>query len=197
MTQAAHQPLVPLADRPFASPEYEDSQQQTIWFNPTSKDAVLNLQGDTPKPGRKPRNWEERTGQIRWVIKAGETKAIPSHFDRGIQQTQCSHLDCLQRPFDCKSTEEGHEKQIVGGFGPQLINKGTQKAPIRPGFIQIAPALDDVLARQQQAEMDEFREFQRERLARARREEARAEGLRATEDGASRDANKPPPPKQK
>jgi hypothetical protein len=189
MESHTQQPLIPLADRPLAGPEYEDSQQQTIWHNPTDKPVILNLHFETPKPGRPPRNWEEKNGMHRYVIKPGETKAIPSMFDMGIQHTQCFHLECLHRPFACRSTEEGHEKAIVGGFGPQLHNRGTQKMPIKPGFIQIAPALDDALARQHAAEQEEFRQWQQKKMAEERALAARAEQERATADAAARNVN--------
>jgi hypothetical protein len=184
-----HQPLVPLADRPLAGPEYEDSESQTVWHNPTDRQVVLDLNVDTPRPGRKPRNWEERNGKVRYVLKAGETKAIPSKFDMGIQHTQCHHIDCLQRPFYCRSNEEGHEKSTVGGYGPQLVNRGTQKAPIRPGFITLAPALDDVLARQQAAEQEEFRNWQLQRMAESRAASAKLEQERAAADKVARSAH--------
>jgi hypothetical protein len=184
-----HQPLVPIADRPIAAPDYEDSESQTIWHNPTDKPVKLDLNVDTPRPGRPPRNWEERHGMVRYVVKAGDTRAIPSKFDMGIQHTQCHHIDCLQRPFACKSNEEGHEKSIVGGFGPQLINKGTQKAPIKAGFIQIAPALDDALAREKAAELEEFRNWQLKRMAEERAAAARLEQERAQADRAAAQGN--------
>jgi hypothetical protein len=195
---ATHQPLVPLADRPLAAPDYEDSQSQTIWHNPTERSVILDLHFETPKAtGRPPAGWEERTGKHRYVLKAGETKAIPASFDMAIQHTQCFHTDCLQRPFSCKSTEEGHEKAIVGGFGPQLVNKGTQKVPIRAGFIQLAPALDDALARQQAAEAAEFRAWQQKRMSEEAGQAARLEQERAAADIAARGSHDNKPPQKK
>ena len=189
--------LVPLADRPLAAPDYEDSQSQTIWHNPTEKSVVLNLHYETPKAtGRPPVGWEAKTGCHRYVIKAGETKAIPSSFDMAIQHTQCFHIDCLQLPFACRSAEEGHEKAIVGGFGPQLTNRGTQRVPIRAGFIQLAPALDDALARQKAAEEEEFRQYQAAKMATARADQARLDQERAASDLAARSTNADKPPGQ-
>lgn len=196
----AHQPLVPLADRPFLQAEMADSEKQTIWHNPTDRPVVLDLYVETPKPtpGRPPKGFEAKTGQRRYVIGPKETKAIPAMFDRGIQQTQCHHVDCLQMPFDCKSTEEGHEKSIVGGLGPQLQNRGTQSMPLREGFIRLAEPLDDVEARRRQAEAEMKEKLWQEHLAREGQLEAKAKKEQAEADAVARDGGNPgaKPPKK-
>jgi len=176
----SHQPIIPLADRPsFGGFDANDSEQQTIWENPTQHQVVLELQVDYPKPGRPPRNWEEKTGKRRYVIGPGQTRALPSSLDKGIQFAQCHHEDCLQHPFECKSTEEGHEKTIVGGHGPQLLNRGTQAVPIRAGFYTLHESLDDTESRRKAAEAEEFNAWKRAKLASEQAEAARAVKLKA------------------
>jgi hypothetical protein len=174
-------PLVPLAERPFAPPPDEDSERQTIWHNPTDKPVKLDLHYTTPKASFpiKPKGYEQRTGKRIYIIQPGATRAIPSEFDMAIQHTQCHHTDCLQMPFRCRSNEEGHEKSIVGGFGPQLENRGSQSMPIRSGFITLAAALDDVEARRRAAEEAEYKAFREAKLAGERAAAARIETERA------------------
>ena len=187
MTMQSIAPLIPLADRPFAPPPDQDSERQTIWHNPTALPVRLELHVATPRPSFpiKPVGFEQRTGKRVYVIQPGQTRAIPSEFDMAIQHTQCHHTDCLQRPFACRSNEEGHEKSIVGGFGPQLENKGSQSMPIRAGFITIAPALDDVEARRKAAEEAEYKAFREQKMAQERAAAAHAETQRAEAEVAA------------
>jgi len=187
---------VPVADRAYPPPSLEeDSEQQTIWYNPLERNISLTLYTETPKPtpGRKPRTLDERRGTKTFVFKAKEERALPSSFDRQVQQTQCSHVDCLQNPFDCKSTEEGHEKRIVGGWGPLLENRGTQRVRLEPGFITLDPALDDAEARRLAARRREFEEYERGKMAEERTRvaaeaRARAEAeIREREESAARE----------
>lgn len=137
---------VPSAVSPMASaPEgymaipgggYVDMHQFTQWENPTDRDVVLELHKETPKHGRpiaervppnlvgeaaKLRAWEEQTGKRRFVIRAKGSAFIPSEYDRAIQDVR--------------------DGQIVGGFGPQLINAGAEERPI------LSPALDAAYAK--------------------------------------------------
>ena len=188
--RTAREDLIPVADRLYPPPPgEEDSEQQTVWNNPTDLPVRLTLFVETPKPtpGHKPRTYDERHGTRTYTLGPRATKAIPAFFDRQIQQTQCGHTDCLQIPFDCRSHEEGHEKMIVGGYGPQLTNKGTQRAPMAAGFISLAPALDDVEARRKAAEDEEIRGW-RERKRAEEREAAAADAkARATKEISERE----------
>lgn len=187
MTQG-HTPLVPLADRPFAPPPEQDSEQQTIWHNPTDRAVTLDIFVGTPlpSPGIKPKGIEQRQGVRRYVIGPKETRALPAIYDIAIQHTQCQHTDCLQTPFICKSRDPDHVKVIVGGLGPQLHNKGTQTAPITSPPM-LSPALDDVEARRKAAEQEQFRAWQQERMAAEARARAKADEEKATHELAARE----------
>jgi hypothetical protein len=179
-------PLVPLAQPVYldargkpaeAPPGHYDSHRETKWHNPTTKVVVINLFIGTPQamgPLFPPRNWEERTGQRRFVWQPGETKALPHEYDKGIQQTHCKENECLQRPLAC--TDPEHEHEVIGGYGPQLVNLGMQKRP------HLAPALDDELTRRTEAERKEFENY---KLAKFHEEQGMR--ARAEADAAQRD----------
>jgi len=192
--------IVPLAERAYPPPQgEEDSQQQTIWRNPTERTVKLEIQIETPKPGKRlnaqgqPRimTYDEKHGTHTYYVKAGEEKALPSEYDRQIQTYQCHHIDCLHAPFDCKNfTDEGHEKTTVAGCGPQLERLGSQRVRIQPGFIQLSPALDDVAARLKAAETAEFEEWQRQRMAEARHAASASAREKAEKEIADREERK-------
>ena len=179
-------PLVPLAQPVYldvkgkpgnAPPGHYDSHRETKWLNPTQKIVVIDVFIRTPVAGgalAPPKNWEEKTGKQRFVWQPGETKALPHEFDRGIQEAKCLETECLQRPFNCKDPE--HEHEIVGGYGPQLQNLGMQKRP------RLAPALDDEMARKNDAERREFEAFKL-----AKHHEEQAMRARAEADAAQKD----------
>jgi len=155
MSTQEPQDFYPQADQPFAAPaEYLETSRETIWFNPTDKDCVLDVHiGTTPcyskaaqeawRRMRPEQKWEARTGRRRYVIKAGQTKAIPRDFDLEIQQTQCLETSCLQRPLYC--TDPSHHRIVVAGLGPQLVNRGWQEVP------RLHPSLDTRAAQTEQA----------------------------------------------
>ena len=179
-------PLVPLAQPVYldargkpalAPPGYHDSHRETKWHNGTSRRVVIDLFVGTPQAGgplAPPRNWEEKTGQRRYVWEPNETKALPHEYDAGIQQTRCRETECIMRQLACRDPEHDHE--IIGGFGPQLTNLGMQKRP------SLAPALDDEMARKAEAERKEFEAFKL-----AKHHEEMAMRARAEADAAQRD----------
>lgn len=161
---------IPQATRVFPPMEHEDSSDETVWYNPTEKDAILDLYVATPQmrvAGRRvvpPRNWEEKTGMRRYVIKAKTMRTLPSDFDRAIQQTQCKEVECLGRAFDCKAHD--HHKEIVGGLGTQLLNKGTLRNRTTPPHT-LSSSLDDVAAREKALKLQRFQEFEKGEQANA------------------------------
>jgi hypothetical protein len=141
-------PLVPPAERAFIPESDLSSAQETVWYNPTEKDAVLDLYiGVTPCRGEAARRIyramgplqkkEFRTGIRRYVIKAGDRRAIHSDFDQGIQQTNCMEADCISRKMYCRDAT--HHHMVVGGLGPQLINERVQFRPtVHPSLLEAA-----------------------------------------------------------
>lgn len=99
----------------------------TTWRNTGSTPVSMELYLDSPRPNpnfnsnlpasrdKNPQYFPPKVMRVH--IKPGEEVTLPSVLDSGIQQQQCHHVNCLQNPFGCKSTEEGHEKSIVGGLG--------------------------------------------------------------------------------
>jgi hypothetical protein len=140
--------LVPIAERPFGPVDTEETVEETVWYNPTDHDVVLDLYvGIQPNlkrfvlSGRK-LTWEQRTGKRRYIIKAKTHRAIPSEFDQGIQQMQCMEAEHSQRPFDCR--DRTHRKMIVGGLAPHsLVKGGMQHRPV------VSQALVDSYAKEQ------------------------------------------------
>jgi hypothetical protein len=121
-------------------------KRETIWFNPTDKDIILSLhQGSVPTFPNKPDSIQ-RTGIVKYRIKAKESAAIPSDFDMGIQQYHCKEHECASRALYCK--DPTHDKDIVGGYGIHLVNKGYQKRPT------LHSALDDNRARFEKVHAD-------------------------------------------
>lgn len=174
--------LVPQANRLLEPTEHQDSSEETIWHNPTNRDAILDVYIETPKPGKKPRSWSEQTGKRRYVIKAGETRALPSEFDRAIQHFECTETECLARKFDCR--DHTHARVIVGGLGPQLACKGTQRRPMAPAALH--PALDDVEARKKALQEERFQAYQRQEANAAELDTKRAELARVDAELAER-----------
>lgn len=138
--------LVPPAERPFVAFDFQETVQETVWFNPTDKDYVLDLhigtrpiytqaQRDRLKqmtPGQKR---EFLTGKRRFVIPAKSKRAISSDFDQGIQQTECLEPECYAQRLYCRDAT--HHKQIMGGLGPHLVNMSVQHRPVvHPSLIE-------------------------------------------------------------
>jgi hypothetical protein len=105
----------------------------TRWRNVTGTPVRMDLHMDGPR-------WADATERkmiparvVRVVIAPGEENLVPSMLDKGVQDTYCGHPDCAQRPRDCRSAEEGHEKQVVGGLdGGRLVRVGPRIAPRPP-----------------------------------------------------------------
>jgi hypothetical protein len=133
---------IPAAPEPFAQERSPDWHAFTIWENPTDRDCVLDLHVGTspvfgPAEVRKAvcASWGkvEKTGHRRFVVPAKSMVRIPSEFDQGIQQTHCLETECTSRKAICRNPS--HRMQIVGGYGPQLVNK--RKINLR----EVSPAL--------------------------------------------------------
>jgi hypothetical protein len=156
---------VPIAERPaLQAAGYHDTEEQTIWYNPFEYDMAVQIHvGSTPMegpwddPGRMAR-WralspqrrrEMQTGVRTYVIPAKDARAIPSEYDFGIQQTQCQDQECPgAKALYCRNPQ--HQKLIVGGLYPRLINKGTRLHPLeKPPTLHYA--LDDERARAAEA----------------------------------------------
>jgi hypothetical protein len=146
--------LVPPAEQPWKPAAEQETAQETVWLNPTDKDAVLDLYvGTTPartqraREARKalprPQQRELQTGLRRFIIRAGHRRSISSDFDMAIQQTHCQETECMTRPMYCR--DPSHHKMVIGGFGPQLVNEAVQHRPI------VHPALIEAHAREQAA----------------------------------------------
>jgi hypothetical protein len=160
---------VPPADQPHEYREdYPEETRDTIWENPTEHDVVLDLHvGTTPyygPPSARPKmRREQLTGCRMYVITRGIVdgksvvgeidpttgkprgrRTIPAEFDQAIQQTSCRHPDCVSRKMYCRNGS--HEKDIVGGLGPYLKNRGVQVAP------RLHPSLDALHAEKMAAE---------------------------------------------
>ena len=138
MTQPSY---VPQADRDDIFDEVTpEVASETNWKNPTNRAYALELyEGTQATPGRRPKTELERRGIVRFVIKPGDTRAIPSKYDRAIQDVR--------------------DGIIVGGLGPHLINTGTQERPI------LHRALDDLDA-QKRAAMHRSNELELEAATR-------------------------------
>src|ERR1017187_287039 len=86
--------------------------RNTEWFNPTDKEFVIEIHVETPKSGRKPSIekpllYRERTGNILFRIKPGETKQLSSDHDNAIQKVR--------------------DGVVVSGLCPPLVNKGQKE----------------------------------------------------------------------
>lgn len=205
--------LIPMADQPHVGTEYPDEVRDTVWENPTERDAVLDLHvGTSPILGgnddfRKSivSRWsrEQRTGLRQFVIRrarrnppAGEaghdpsrpvgdlipTRArIPSEFDQGIQQTACLEPECSSRRTLCRNAD--HRKEIVGGYGPQLINLG---ARVRP---RLASTLDTIMADKKLAEDRAILAAQAEEVAKREALVAQGKAIEARQHLERRDAD--------
>lgn len=182
-------PLVPHAEREFIPESELSSAQETVWYNPTDKDAVLDLYvGVTPCRSAAARaifrqlgplqKKEFRTGIRRYVIRAGERRAIHADFDQGIQQMVCQEAECVSRKMYCRDVT--HHHMVVGGLGPQLVNERVQFRPtVHPSLLEAAAkekaALDQARLFLEQKQVAE----QSMMVAQATAEQARAEMQRA------------------
>lgn len=154
-TAQSTQPFIPLAERPFATPEETDIRHETVWENPTDQDIHLDLYVGTvpvysPQAKAKWRDctrqqlFERQKGIRRYVIPARSKRAIPAEFDRGIQAYKCMEDGCTGRVLYC--TDHSHRKQTIGGLAPALINHGLQHRPT------LHPSLDTALMKQEAAQ---------------------------------------------
>ena len=179
-------PLVPQAERAFIPVEERESVQETVWFNPTEKDAVLDLYiGVTPCRSIRAKQQframsplqkkEFRTGIRRYIIRAGERRAIHSDFDMAIQQTHCLESECTSRPMYCRDST--HHKMVIGGYGPQLINEAVQhRYSVHPSLIE-ADALEKA-ATERAKEYLRQKEIAEQSMAVAHAEAERARAMR-------------------
>lgn len=140
--------------------DHPDETRDTMWKNPTDHDVVMDLHigtnplyGNGPRPTLHPfgKTREQRLGVKQFVVKAGQTKAIPSEFDVGIQHRECRHPDCTSKKLYC--LDKSHPSNIVGGLGPQLINLGMK---VRP---RLSPALDAMLSEKKEIEAKAIEAF--------------------------------------
>lgn len=181
--------LVPNAQRLDEPSEDQELRRDTIWFNPTDKDVLLELYVGNPVPRKQgdryvpPKTYEQRTGCRKYVIKAHATAALDKDFDRAVQHTECLNPLCVGRPVMCTNRGEDHPKRIVGGLGPQLVNLGERVRPV------LAPALDDVEARRKAAEEAEYRAYQAKQASAAALDAANAEKQRVDRELAERRAH--------
>jgi hypothetical protein len=137
---------VPLAERTEPVLHEMETVTESVWFNPQKRDQILDMYiGINQRIGRPPRNNEERTGIRRYIIRAGEKRALPVEFDIGIQQTQCYEPGCNSRPNQCK--DGNHQHAIIGGQAPKLVKLGVRQRIL-------IPALDDLEAARKKAEED-------------------------------------------
>jgi hypothetical protein len=200
-----YRPLVPPAERAFLPAGEHETAQETVWFNPTDKDAILDLYiGVTPCRSMRAKQQframhplqkkEFRTGFRRYIIRAGERRSIHSDFDQAIQQTHCMESECTSRPMYCRDAT--HHKMVTGGLGPQLVNEAVQFRPI------VHPSLIEAAALEKAAE-ERAKEFLRQKevaeasmaVAHAEAEKARAlrDSARAAEEKATAQAAAPQP----
>jgi hypothetical protein len=101
----------------------------TVWENPTDKDVILPLHvGSTQTAGlKRPPTYVERHGIDKKIVPAHSIVSISSEFDLAIQDTHCNEQECIGDRRGCRSTT--HNKTVVGGLGPQLINRGMEVRP--------------------------------------------------------------------
>lgn len=151
----ASRPLVPPAERPFIPFDQQETVQETIWYNPTERDVLLKLHvgakpvySDSQKARfrevrlKNPLQYKEwRSGERTLIIPARSERAISADFDQAIQQTQCLEPECVGFRLYCR--DRSHHKQVMGGLGPQLINRNCQYRPlVHPSLIE-ANALEE------------------------------------------------------
>lgn len=185
------EPLIPLATRSFQPTEHTDSSEETIWENPTDGEVILDLQHEMPKARFvndrpvPPKNWSERTGKRRYVIPARAQRALPGEYDIAIQHTRCTDAECPSKQFECKDPK--HKRVIIGGLGPQLVNRGTQRRPMKPEERPtLEPALDDAEARRLAARQELAARLLAEHDAKAAQEVARGKLDEAEADISAR-----------
>jgi len=175
-------PLVPPAERPFVPYQDQETVQETVWLNPTDRDAVLDLYVGT-KPVYSPvmkDRWkrmsppqlrEARTGLRRFIIRAGDRRSISSDFDQAIQQTVCQEQECSAMPMYCR--DQTHHKMVIGGLGPQLINERVQHRPT------VHPSLIEAYALEQAAQQRAIETLRQKEAADVAMAVAHAETLKA------------------
>jgi hypothetical protein len=149
--------------------EHPEETRNTLWENPTDRDVVMDLHvgtmplyGSGPRPTLHPSGAtrEQRLGVKQFVVKAGKTREIPSEFDVGVQHRECMSPECTSKKLYCAN--KSHPSNIVGGLGPQLINRGMK---VRP---RLHPALDT--AHQELSEMQDRAKMALERETAAKNE---------------------------
>lgn len=148
-------PLVPQAERPFIPDSEIETVQETVWYNPTDKDCILDLYvGTKPRYSAAQREAlrrytpaqmrEYKSGTQRWVIRKGQERGIPIEFDYAIQATICQEPDCTS-PNKMYCRDVTHHAAVIGGLGPQLHNRRRQFRPI------VHPSLQESQVNAQQA----------------------------------------------
>ena len=115
----------------------EDDQLNTEWYNPTKEDVVLEVHiGTDPKNAiwRKAflessaaKRQEMKSGNRIFIVKAGQTRMIPSEYDLAIQRTHCLHPQCNAKKDACRDLD--HPRVVIAGLGPQLVCKTWHKVP--------------------------------------------------------------------
>lgn len=103
----------------------------TRWLNPTSHSQRVILQ-----------HADGRQFQVTW--EPGETKELPSDFDRAIHMVDCGQDACHQHGWFCT---KGHDGLVQGGLAPLLVRVGAKDT--------LQPDLDPSIAekRAQEANM--------------------------------------------
>jgi hypothetical protein len=158
LAQVSEQKFYPRAESLDADPEIVGMSGDTVWENPTNLDVVLPLHvgsTETWMAKRKP-TYIEQFGVDRKVIPAHSIVTISSVFDRAIQDTHCNEPECIGDRRGCRSTK--HNKTIVGGYGPQLINRGMKVKPNVHSALNAHQAeLDRVMSSLKETEMAAFK----------------------------------------
>jgi hypothetical protein len=123
----------------------------TNWTNPTDYGQYVDISVPAKivksaiGPDGQPRSWtiDHETKRITWA--PGETKAIPSIYDRSLHQVwQCGHAEC--RNTHCKDPANAGPNAILGGgMAPLLVREG-QRYPIEPCLVTKPSAPRHVVA---------------------------------------------------
>ena len=133
----------------------EDEQLDTEWFNPTDVDVVLPVYIGTDPKGQlwrrafaaasPARRLEMSSGTRTFIVKAGQTRMIPSEFDLAIQRTHCLHPQCGAKKDACKNLD--HPRVVIAGLAPQLLCKKWHKVPSLSANLDQARAQTDAAVR--------------------------------------------------
>jgi hypothetical protein len=120
-------------------------QRVTAWHNPLTIPHSIDVIEEINPPrtyaridehtGEK-RTWQETQELCRITWGAGETKELPSRFDRAIHQVgDCGHAECERGGHWCRHPEDAGPNAVVqGGSGWQLVRAG-QTYRIDPALV--------------------------------------------------------------